>query len=41
MVDVDLSVASTNLIQSFDHSGGKLLDVGKPESIVKAEQLFV
>jgi MurNAc alpha-1-phosphate uridylyltransferase len=41
MVDVYLSVASTNLIQSFDHSGGKLLDVGKPESIVKAEQLFV
>jgi len=41
MVDVYLSVANTNLIQSFDHSGGKLLDVGKPESIVKAEQLFV
>jgi MurNAc alpha-1-phosphate uridylyltransferase len=41
MVDVYLSVANTNHIQSFDHSGGKLLDVGKPESIVKAEQLFV
>lgn len=40
MVDVYLTVASGNSIRSFDHSGSKFIDVGKPESIEKAEQLF-
>ena len=28
-------------ILGFDHSGGKLVDVGRPESVREAEQLFV
>jgi NDP-sugar pyrophosphorylase family protein len=41
MVDVYLTVASKNSIRSFDHSGSKFIDVGKPESIEKAESLFI
>lgn len=40
MVDVYLDVAKNESIQCFDHSGSKLIDVGKPENIEKAEQLF-
>jgi NDP-sugar pyrophosphorylase family protein len=40
MVDVYLNLMNEHVIKSFDHSGTKLLDVGKPESIIKAEQLF-
>jgi len=40
MVDVYLSLAASETIKSFDHSDGKFIDVGKPESIVKAEELF-
>jgi len=41
MIDVYLSLAAENNIQCYDHSNGKLLDVGKPESIIKAESLFL
>ncbi len=41
MVHVYLSLAANHEINCYDHSGAKLLDVGKPESIVKAEGLFV
>lgn len=40
MVDVYLDLMKKNRINSFDHTGGILLDVGKPESILKAEALF-
>lgn len=40
MVDVYLSLAATEIIKGFDHSDSKFIDVGKTESIVKAEQLF-
>lgn len=40
MVDVYLALAKNNSIQSYDHTGAKLVDVGKPESIAKAEALF-
>jgi NDP-sugar pyrophosphorylase family protein len=40
MVEVYLSLAANYQINCFDHSGAKLLDVGKPESIVKAEHMF-
>jgi MurNAc alpha-1-phosphate uridylyltransferase len=40
MVDVYLDLAKNNTISSFDHTGGKLIDVGKPESISKAESFF-
>lgn len=40
MVDVYLSLAATETIKCFDHSDSKFIDVGKPESIIKAEELF-
>lgn len=40
MVDVYLDLARTDTILSFDHSGSKFIDVGKPESVVTAEAMF-
>ena len=40
LVDVYLSLAPQHLILGFDHSGDKLVDVGKPDSIAVAEKLF-
>jgi NDP-sugar pyrophosphorylase family protein len=40
MVEVYLDLMEKNKINSFDHSGGILIDVGKPESLLKAETLF-
>jgi N-acetyl-alpha-D-muramate 1-phosphate uridylyltransferase len=40
MVDVYLDLAKDHVIQGFDHSESRFIDVGKPESIEKAEQLF-
>jgi len=40
MVDVYLDLAKDNIISSYDHTGKHLVDVGKPESIVKAEAIF-
>ncbi len=40
LIDVYLSLAAAHKIISFDHSGGKLVDVGKPESVAVAEGLF-
>jgi len=40
LVDVYLYLAKEHLILGYDHSGDRLVDVGKPESIVTAELLF-
>lgn len=40
LVDVYLALAPEHLILGYDHSGDKLLDVGKPESVAVAESLF-
>jgi len=40
LVDVYLQLCSTEKIQAWNHSGDLLLDVGKPESLVKAATLF-
>ena len=40
MVDVYLDLAKDHIINYWDHTGAKLIDVGKPESIEKAEALF-
>ncbi len=40
LIDVYLALAHDNKIAGFDHSESKLLDVGKPDSIAQAEQLF-
>jgi NDP-sugar pyrophosphorylase family protein len=40
MVDVYLELAKTNAIKAFDHTDSKFIDVGKPESILKAEKMF-
>lgn len=40
LVDTYLSLAADHLICGYDHSGDKLVDVGKPESVDMAEKLF-
>jgi N-acetyl-alpha-D-muramate 1-phosphate uridylyltransferase len=40
LIDVYLSLAAANNIFNFDHSGGKLVDVGRTESVQVAENLF-
>ncbi len=40
MVDVYLDLMQTNTINCFDHTNSRLIDVGKPESILKAAQYF-
>lgn len=41
MVDVYLELAKTHIITSFDHSTSKFIDVGNPESILKAREAFL
>jgi NDP-sugar pyrophosphorylase family protein len=40
MIDLYLELAKNNIIVAYDHSHTKMIDVGKPESIEKAEDLF-
>jgi NDP-sugar pyrophosphorylase family protein len=40
LIDVYLDLAPENKIAAFDHTGEKLIDVGKPESVSAAEQMF-
>lgn len=40
MVDVYLDLCAGHQIKSYDHTGAVLVDVGKPESVLKAEQIF-
>jgi N-acetyl-alpha-D-muramate 1-phosphate uridylyltransferase len=40
LIDLYLSLAHDNKIAGYDHSGSKLLDVGKPDSVAKAEAIF-
>jgi N-acetyl-alpha-D-muramate 1-phosphate uridylyltransferase len=40
IVDVYLELAASQMILGFDHSGSKLVDVGRIESVAEAETLF-
>lgn len=40
LIDLYLALAPGHKIAAFDHSESKFLDVGKPESVAKAEQMF-
>jgi NDP-sugar pyrophosphorylase family protein len=40
IVDVYLDLMKDDLIKGFDHSRSKFIDVGKPESVLKAEEMF-
>ncbi|HYF32647.1 MAG TPA: sugar phosphate nucleotidyltransferase [Chitinophagaceae bacterium] len=40
LVDVYLDLAADHLIMGYDHTGDKLVDVGKPDSVQVAEGLF-
>lgn len=40
IIDVYLALAPRQKISGYDHTESKLVDVGKPESIVNAEQMF-
>jgi NDP-sugar pyrophosphorylase family protein len=41
LTDVYLKLAADHLIMGYDHSGDKLVDVGKPDSVALAESLFI
>lgn len=41
MIDVYLSLAGDNDIYSYNHTGSKFLDVGRPESLIQAEKIFI
>ncbi len=40
LIDAYLFLAPENKIAAYDHSGSRLLDVGKPESVAQAERMF-
>jgi N-acetyl-alpha-D-muramate 1-phosphate uridylyltransferase len=40
LVETYLDLAKENLILGYEHTGDRLVDVGKPESVAVAEQLF-
>jgi N-acetyl-alpha-D-muramate 1-phosphate uridylyltransferase len=40
LIDVYLDLAKDHRIMGYDHSKDRLVDVGKPESVAKAEALF-
>lgn len=40
IMDTYLDLAAEQIILGYDHSGDKLVDVGKPESVAVAEALF-
>jgi N-acetyl-alpha-D-muramate 1-phosphate uridylyltransferase len=40
LIDVYLKLAADHRIMGYDHTGDKFVDVGKPESVAKAESLF-
>lgn len=40
LIDVYLTLAAEHLILGYDHSGDRLVDVGKPESVAIAESVF-
>jgi len=40
IIDLYLHLAKTEKVIAWDHSGATLLDVGKPESLKKAEEMF-
>lgn len=41
LIDVYLSLAPQYKIAAYDHTGERIIDVGKPESVATAEQMFV
>lgn len=41
MVDVYLSLMQQHQVIGYNHTGSLLIDVGKPESIIKAEKFFL
>jgi N-acetyl-alpha-D-muramate 1-phosphate uridylyltransferase len=40
LIDLYLALAPAEKIAGFDHTGEKMIDVGKPESVQLAEQMF-
>jgi NDP-sugar pyrophosphorylase family protein len=40
LIDAYLQLAPQNKIAAYDHTGERLIDVGKPDSVKKAEEMF-
>ncbi|MEP6673998.1 MAG: sugar phosphate nucleotidyltransferase [Ferruginibacter sp.] len=41
IMDTYLDLAADNVILGFDHTGDNWVDVGRPESVIVAEELFI
>ena len=41
LIDLYVALAAEHVILGYDHTGDRLVDVGKPDSIVLAESLFL
>jgi NDP-sugar pyrophosphorylase family protein len=41
MIDVYLHLCKQHIVKGYNHTNDLVLDVGKPESIAKAEELFL
>lgn len=40
LIDIYLKLAANHIIMGYDHTGDRLVDVGRPESVAVAESLF-
>jgi MurNAc alpha-1-phosphate uridylyltransferase len=40
IIDIYLEAAKIEIIKCFDHTNSRFIDVGRPESIIKAETMF-
>ena len=40
LTETYLSLAANHLIIGYEHSGDRFIDVGKPESVALAEEMF-
>ena len=40
IVDVYLNIAKDKLVIAYDHTGDLVLDVGKPDALIKAAEIF-
>jgi len=41
LIDVYLALANEQVIMGYDHTGDRFVDVGKPDSVIAAEKLFL
>jgi NDP-sugar pyrophosphorylase family protein len=40
IIDAYLDLADSHVIRGYDHDGDRVVDVGRPSSVLEAERLF-